>query len=136
MSGLAFVHGVTQLIIDDDKLRMRSAKVAELTLVRSKSGKAFGSVANCMHSSLLGIQLACNYTQFGDSSIDSIESNLSIITGLNNPKQIKIPGTLVGGDRKCSLCSHSNSPIAADNLHRFNIHRWVRLLQRGWGESA
>ena len=100
VSGLAFICGLTQLIIDDDKLRMRSPKVAELSLVRSKSGKAFGSVGNCMHSSLTGIQLACHYTQFGDSSIDSIESNLSIITGVNNPEQIKISGTLVGGDRE------------------------------------
>lgn len=47
VSGLAFVLGLTQLIIDDDKTRMRSSKVAELSLVRSKSKKAFGGVANC-----------------------------------------------------------------------------------------
>lgn len=104
VSGLAFVLGLTQLIIDDDKTRMRSSKVAELSLVRSKSKMAFGGVANCMHSTLLGIQLACNYTHFGDAAIDSIETNLSIITGATNPKRIKLPDTLVGGDRKCCAC--------------------------------
>ncbi|EJK77849.1 hypothetical protein THAOC_00289 [Thalassiosira oceanica] len=99
VSGLAFIRAVTQLIIDDDKLRMRSAKVAELSMIRSKSGKAFGCVGNCMHSSLLGVQLSCTYTQFGDSAIDSIQSNLSIITGVNNPRQIKLSDTLIGGDR-------------------------------------
>jgi len=110
VSGLAFIRAVTQLIIDDDKLRMRSAKVAELSLIRSKSGKAFGSVGNCMHSSLLGVQLACTYTQFGDSALDSIQSNLSIITGVNNPKQVKLSDTLIGGDRKWFISSYSDTP--------------------------
>lgn len=55
-SRLAFIRGVTHLLIDDEKMQQRSAKVNDLSMSRSKSDKAYGVVGNCVNSVVLGIR--------------------------------------------------------------------------------
>merc|ERR1711982_92224 len=87
--------GWSHLLVDDDKTRLRSKKVAELCLVRSKSNKAFGAVGHCVMSMYTGIQLSCQYSHFGESTSDSLLNNLCIIQGVTSPKSIDLGETLV-----------------------------------------
>ena len=64
---LAFISGFTDLIIDDEKMRMRSALANTMSLSRSKSGKAFGPVGNCINSVATGIPLLCHMSHHGES---------------------------------------------------------------------
>merc|ERR1711982_167609 len=98
-SRIAFIKGWSHLLVDDDKTRLRSKKVAELCLVRPKSNKAFGAVGHCVMSMYTGIQLSCQYSHFGESTSDSLLNNLCIIQGVTSPKSIDLGETLVGGDR-------------------------------------
>ena len=73
-------------------------QVAELCLVRSKSDKSFGAVGHCLMSMYTGIQLSCQYSHFGESTYDSLLSNLCIVQGVASPKSIDLGETLIGGD--------------------------------------
>ena len=98
-SSLAFVKGYTKLIVDDEKLRMRSTKCNDKSLSRNKSSKSFGPVGNCVNSFYSGIPLSFHMSHHGESATEIIQANLMIITGSNNPKAIKIGGTDLAGDR-------------------------------------
>lgn len=109
-SRLAFIRGVTHLLIDDEKMQQRSAKVNDLSMSRSKSDKAYGVVGNCVNSVVLGIPLSCQYTHHGQSATQVLKSNLAVIQGVTDPEQVKMPGSMMLGDRGkscaalCSIC--------------------------------
>lgn len=48
-SRLAFIRGVTDLLIDDEKMQQRSSKTNDLSMSRSKSAKAYGVVGNSVN---------------------------------------------------------------------------------------
>ena len=98
-SKLAYIQGLTDCIIDDEKLRQRSTKANDISLSRHKSSKSFGPVGNSVNSVGTGIPLSCHMSHHGESSTEIVRSNLMIISGVNNPKQIKMSGTTMGGDR-------------------------------------
>jgi hypothetical protein len=98
-SHIAFVDGYTDLIIDDEKLRMRSTKANQHSLSRMMSAKSFGPVGNCINSIATGISLSCHMNHHGESSKDIITSGLMIIQGINNPNSLHFPMTTIHGDR-------------------------------------
>ena len=98
-SHIAFINGYTDLIIDDEKLRMRSTKANESSLSRMKSAKSFGPVGNCIHSIATGISMSCHMNHHGESSKDILTSGLMIIQGINNPNSLSFPVTTIHGDR-------------------------------------
>ena len=98
-SRLAHIEGVTDKMIDDEKTRTRSALVALMSLARSKSGKAFGAVGNCINSMWTGIPLATHYSHIGESCTDIVMSLLSIISGSTSHRTIDMKETTLGGDR-------------------------------------
>ena len=66
--------------------------------MRSKSNKAYGAVGHCVMSMYTGLQLAVQYSIFGESTTDSLLNALCIIQGVTSPKSIDLGETLVGGD--------------------------------------
>ena len=66
-SQIAFIM-VTQIFIEDEKLRMRSSKANHSSLSRHKSAKSFGPVGNCINSILTGVLLSCHMNHHGESS--------------------------------------------------------------------
>ena len=122
-SRLAHIEGVTDMMIDDEKTRTRSALVALLSLARSKSGKAFGAVGNCINSMWTGIPLATHYSHFGESCTDIVMSLLSIISGSTSHKSIDMKETTLGGDRGYNDNEYFEKSAAA-NLN--NIHTTKR----------
>jgi len=98
-SSIAFVEGYSNLIIDDEKLHLRSVKANDRSLSRHKSAKAFGPVGNCVNSIATGISLSCHMSHHGESSKDILTSSLMIIKGINNPNSVHFPGTIIHGDR-------------------------------------
>jgi hypothetical protein len=98
-SSIAFIEGYSNLIIDDEKLRLRSVKANDRSLSRHKSAKAFGPVGNCVNSIATGISLSCHMSHHGESSKDILTSSLMIIKGINNPNSVHFPGTVIHGDR-------------------------------------
>ena len=118
-SKLAFIKGVTDLIVDDEKTRGRSPKASLMSLVRSKSAKAFGPVGNCVNLMNTGIPLSCHYSHHGESSTDIVMANLSIIEGVTNNNQVKMGGTVMGGDRGYNNKEYfeKSDEIDMDNLN-------------------
>ena len=57
-SDICFLEGLTNLIIDDKKLRMHSTKVAESLLSKHNSPKSFGPVGNCINSITTDLSLS------------------------------------------------------------------------------
>ena len=57
---VCLVDGYTNLIMDDEQLRMRSTKAAHISLSRNKSPKSFGPVGNDINSISTG--LSCHVT--------------------------------------------------------------------------
>lgn len=98
-SKLCFVQGRTNLIIDDDKLKLRSALAAAIGLVRSKGLKSFGPVANCINSLCTGIILSSYMSHHGESALDITEANLMCILGTHSTSTLSFPDTGLGGDR-------------------------------------
>ena len=98
-SEICFVEGYTNLIIDDEKLRMRSTKAAESSLSRHKSPKSFGPVGNCINSISTGLSLSCHMNHHGESAKDILTAGLMIIKGTNNPNNLRFPTTTIHGDR-------------------------------------
>ena len=96
---LVFVEGYTDLIIDDEKLCMRSHKCNDKSLSRSKSHKSFGPVGNCLNSIGTGIPLCCHMSHHSENSTDIIKTNLMILKGVNNPKIVRMQGSKLMGDR-------------------------------------
>jgi hypothetical protein len=97
-SHIAFVDGYTNLIIDDEKFRMRSTKANSSSLSRHKSAKSFGPVGNCINSILTGISLPCHMNHHGASAKDILTSGLMIIKGIKNPNSSHFPATTIHGD--------------------------------------
>merc|ERR1712087_406057 len=64
-SKLAFIRGITSLLIDDEKMQSRSAKTNDISLSKFKSSKTYGVVGNCVNSVNLGIPLSCQYSHHG-----------------------------------------------------------------------
>jgi hypothetical protein len=102
-SHIAFVDGYTNLIIDNEKLRIHSTKANSSSLSRHKSAKSFGPVGNCINSILIGISLSCHMNHQGKSSTEILTLGLMIIKGINNPNSIHFPATTVHGD-----CGYNN----------------------------
>ncbi len=98
-SQIAFIDGYTDLIIDDEKLRMHSTKANQHSLSRMMSAKSFGPVGNCINSISTGISLSCHMNHHGESSKDIITSGLMIIQGINNPNSLNFPMTTIHSDR-------------------------------------
>jgi len=98
-SKLCFVQGRTSLIIDDDKLRLRSMLAAAIALVRSKGSNSFGPVANCVNSLTTGINLSSYMSHHGESALSITQANLMCILGVQNPSLLSFPDTGLGGDR-------------------------------------
>jgi hypothetical protein len=98
-SEICFVEGYSNLIIDDEKLRMRSTKAAESSLSRHKSPKSFGPVGNCINSISTGLSLSCHMNHHGESAKDILTAGLMIIKGTNNPNNLHFPTTTIHGDR-------------------------------------
>jgi len=67
---MAFVEGYSHLIIDDQKLCLRSTKANDCSLSRHKSAKVFGPVGNCVNSTATEISLSCHMSHHGESSKD------------------------------------------------------------------
>ena len=65
---IAFFDGYTNLIIDNEKLRVWSTKVNHSSLSRHNSPKSFGLVGNCINSVLTGISLFCHMNHHGESN--------------------------------------------------------------------
>ena len=87
-------------VIDDEKLRNRSAKAEGFSLVCSKSAEAYGPVGNCVKCVHTGIPLSCVYSHFGDSSTGLLKSNLGMINGATtNPNSIRMQDSINYGDR-------------------------------------
>ena len=118
-SRLAYIEGVTDGMIDDEKTRGRSAKAAALSLARSKSTKAYGPVGNCINSMFTGIPLATHYSHFKESSTDIVMANLCIITGATSQKTVDMKGSLLGGDRGYNDNEYFEQSAAAnmENVH-------------------
>ncbi len=95
---IAFVKGYTDLIIDDEKLRLRPTKANQASLSRMKSAKSFGPVGNCINSIATGISMSCHMNHHGESSKDILTSGLMIIQGINNPNSLHFPMTTIQGD--------------------------------------
>ncbi len=93
-----FVDGYTNLIINDEKLRMRSTKAAHSSLSRHKSPKSFGPVGNCINSISTGLSLSCHMNHHGESAKDILTYGLMIIKGTNNPNSIHFPATTIHSD--------------------------------------
>jgi hypothetical protein len=98
-SEICFSEGYSNLIIDDEKLRMRSTKAAESSLSRHKSPKSFGPVGNCINSITTGLSLSCHMNHHGESAKDILTAGLMIIKGTNNPNKLNFPTTTIHGDR-------------------------------------
>ena len=98
-SRLAYIEGLTNGIIDDEKTRGRSNMAVGLSLARSKSSKAFGPVGNCLNSMRTGIPLATHCSHFGESATDIVMANCCIITGATSQKTVDMKDMLLGGDR-------------------------------------
>jgi hypothetical protein len=96
---ICFVDGYTNLIIDDEKLRMCSSKTNHSSLSRHKSPKSFGPVGNCINAISTGISLSCHMNHHGESSKEILTSGLMIIKGTNNPNKLSFPTTTIHGDR-------------------------------------
>jgi len=98
-SKLCFVLGRTDLIIDDDKLKLRSVLAESVDLIRSKGLKSFGPVANCMNALTTGINLSSYMSHHGEGALAVTEANLMCILGVQSGALLKFPDTLLGGDR-------------------------------------
>ena len=92
-SNIGFVDGYTNLIIDDEKMRMRSTKANNSSLSRHKSQKSFGPVGNCINSILTGMVRSCDMNHHGESAKDILTARLMLIKGINNPNSIHFPAT-------------------------------------------
>ena len=99
VSKIAFIPGFTNLIIDDEKNRMRSAKANTMSLSRFKGVHSFGPVGNCINSVNTGIPLSCHMSHHGENSTEITCSCLQIIKGVNNPHLMKFNDCTLHGDR-------------------------------------
>ena len=98
-SDMFVVRGKTDLVIDDDKLDMRSTKVSRISLVRSKGLHSFGPVANCLNSLRTRIVLSSHLTHHNEGATEITRTNLQMIANVNNSNQIKFENTMLYGDR-------------------------------------
>lgn len=121
-SKLCFVKGRTDLIIDDDKLKLRSKLAAALGFVRSKGLKSFGPVANCMNSLATGFNLSSYMTHHGESALAVTQANLMRIAGVQSPTLAQFPDTSLGGDRGYS---DDDAKECADQ-HQLNVFNTVK----------
>jgi hypothetical protein len=87
-SNICFVDGYTNLMVDDEKLRMHSVKAAHSSLSRHMSPKSFGPVDNCINSIMTGMSLLCHMSHHGESANDILTSGLMIIQVINNPNSL------------------------------------------------
>ena len=84
-SNICIVDGYTNLMVDDEKLRMHSVKAAHSSLSRH--------VDNCINSIMTGMSLSCHMNHHGESAKDILTSGLMIIQGINNPNSLHFPST-------------------------------------------
>jgi hypothetical protein len=91
----------TNLIIDDEKLRMWSLKANHSSLSRHRSPKSFNPVGICINSILTS--LSCHMNHHGESSMDILTSGLMIIKGINDPNSSQFPRMTIHGD-----CGYNN----------------------------
>lgn len=99
-SKLCYVKGLTDLVIDDDKLNLRSILAAALGLVRSKGLKSFGPVANCINSNTLGACLSSYMSHHGENALSITQANLMCIQGVQSASLLSFPVfTGFAGDR-------------------------------------
>jgi len=98
-SKVAYVKGVTNMTIDDDKMKNRSKKCAEEGWSRSKGKSSFGPVNNCVNSMRTGICLASHITHFGQSALDVTKINLLHLAGIPLIDNANFGNALLGNDR-------------------------------------
>lgn len=98
-SKLCYVKGRTDLVIDDDKLKLRSFLAAAASLIRSKGLKSFGPVGNCINSNTLGACLSSYMSHHGESALSITQANLMCIQGVQTASLLSFPDTVFGGDR-------------------------------------
>ena len=96
-SSLACQKG-TDLTIDDDKMRNRSAKAKECGWGRSKGLKSHGPVNNMIGATRTGLFCACHVSLFGESALDSFKHMLLNITRVKLLEKVNLHGTTMHGD--------------------------------------
>ena len=74
-SSLACPKG-TDLTVDDDKMRNRSAKAKECGWGRSKGLKSHGPANNMIGATCTGLFYACHVSLFGESALESFKHML------------------------------------------------------------
>ena len=115
-SSVGFVEGVTDLVIDDDKFRMRSSKSSESGWVRTKGKKSFGPVNNCVNSTTTGFL----GSHMGEGAVDVTEINLQVIAKQRLSRNIRLPRATLNGDRGYNDKSFFEF-LAASQLRFMNI---------------
>ena len=91
-SSLACQKG-TDLTIDDDKMRNRSAKAKDYGWGRSKGLKLYGPVNNIIGATRTGLFCACHVSLFGESALDSFKHMLLNITRAKLLDKVNLHGT-------------------------------------------
>ena len=76
---MGFIEGVTDLVIDNDKFRMRSTKSNESGWVRLKGKKSFGPVKNCVNSTTTGLFLSSHMSYMGEGALDVTKINFQCL---------------------------------------------------------
>lgn len=98
-SSIVFQKGSSNFIIDDDKMRNRSERAAQLGYPRSKGLKSFGPVNNLVGQLPSGHLVGCAMTCSGDSALDTTKRIFKRICGAEDDKEIDLTGCTLGGDR-------------------------------------
>jgi hypothetical protein len=96
---IAFKTGVSDFIVDDDKMRNRSSKSAKLGWIRSKGLKSFGPVNNFLGELPSGLFLGSAMTRQGDSGLDATERVFRRISNVEEDSEVDLSGSTLGGDR-------------------------------------